>query len=106
MDKEAAAADRLAKANEKAAEKELSAQRDFQQSAYDTASPQTKAVLRNEEAARQAAARGDQRAADRFQTTAEGLKSSATPDQQAEIQQLEELKIQSGLLRNQLDLWK
>jgi hypothetical protein len=106
IDKQKAAADRLAAANEKAAEKELSAQRDFQQSAYDTASPLTKAVLRNEQASRQALAKGDERSADLFQKSAEGLKTSATPDQQAEIQILEKLTEQNGLLRQQLDLWK
>ena len=86
MDKQAAAADRLAKAKEKALEQELSAQRQFNQEALGASSPQAQAILRNEEAARRAEAQGGSGAL--FQRTADTLRKTATPDQLSEYEQL------------------
>ncbi len=86
---------RQAEATARAAEKKASDQRQFEQSALESASPQAKAILRNEEAARQARAAGDERSADLFQKSAEQFRRSASPDQQSEALQLGKL-LQDG----------
>ena len=70
----AAAQEKAAREAGRAAETARKAQED----AYDSASPQAKAILRNEKAARDAQARGDEISADQFQKSADQLKQSAS----------------------------
>jgi hypothetical protein len=106
IDKQKAAADRLAAANEKAAEKEASAQRQFGQSAFESASPQAKAILRNEEAARAARAAGRDNEADLYTRSAEAIRSTATPNQREEAAQLQKMDQTNGLLRQIYQQWQ
>ncbi len=98
---------RQAEAAAKAQEKELSERRGFEESALKSASPQAKAILRNEEAARQARAAGDERSADLLQKSAEQFRRSASPDQQSEASQLGKLLQDGNTIMSQLlDVWK
>ncbi len=100
---------RQAEAANKAAEKELSAKRDFETKALESSSPQAQAILRNEEAARRARASGDERGADLFQKTADQLFRSATPNQRAEVEQLrksEVVKELQGLRQDLKDIFR
>ncbi len=89
------ALDQKAKASAKAAEEaqkdaEASAReaQDFLTKAVQTSQPQTQAVLRNEEAARQARAAGREKEADLFQKTADQLKASMSQAQREEYEGL------------------
>ncbi len=93
---------RQAEAANKAAEKELSEKRKFEASALESASPQAKRILENEEAARRARAAGDERSADLFQRSAEQFRKSASPDQQSEASQLGKLLADGNIILNQL----
>jgi hypothetical protein len=53
-------------------------QKKQQDAAYGAASPQAKAILANEKAARDAKARGDEKSAEQFQKSADQLRASAT----------------------------
>jgi hypothetical protein len=88
MDKQAAAADRLAKAREKAAEKKEREEQSFAEGAFKTAAPQVQRALEQEIAARRAEAGGDQRSADLFRKSEEAFKRGMTGDQQSEFDQL------------------
>ncbi len=79
---------RQAEASAKAAEKEASEKRKFQESALETSSPQAKAILAQEEAAKRARAQGDEISAAQFEKSAEAFKRGATPEQLAEAEQL------------------
>ncbi len=88
MSREAAEADKAAKARDKATEKRLSEEREFTGKALESSSAQAKAILANEENARKARASGDEKSADQFQRTADQLKKSATQGQLDEYEQL------------------
>ncbi len=94
--------ERALEAANRAAEKELSQRRSFEEDALKSASPQAKAILRNEEAARKARAAGDERTSDLFQKTADRLKQSATPDQQSEASQLGKLLKDGNTILSQI----
>ncbi len=81
IDRENAAEQKAATDREKALEKRLSDDRKFQEDAYGSASPQAKAILRNEEAFRRTQDPA-------FQRAAEAIRRGATADQLAEADQL------------------
>ncbi len=88
LDQKAKASAKAAEEAEKDAEASAREAQDFMTKAVATSSAQTKAILANEEQARQARERGDEKQADQFQKTAEQLKKSATPEQISEYEGL------------------
>ncbi len=76
-----ASAEKLAEANERAASS-------FLKGAVETAQPQVQAVLKNEEAARQAREAGAEKDAELYQKTADQLKSSMSQAQREEYEGL------------------
>ncbi len=88
LDQKAKASAKAAEEAEKDAEASAREAQDFMAKAVATSSAQTKSILANEEQARQARQRGDEKQADQFQKTAEQLKKSATPEQLQEYEGL------------------
>jgi len=81
IERQSAAEQKSATDRAKALEKKLSDDREFNEQAYGSASPQAKAILRNEEAFRRTQDPA-------FQRAAEAIRRGATPDQLAEADQL------------------
>jgi hypothetical protein len=85
MQKQADEADKLAKANAKAHEKDVEDREKFERSALAAANPNVQRVLQNEAEARRT---GDQM----FQKSAEAYERGLGPDQRAELEQLRVLE--------------
>ncbi len=64
----------------------LRKQQKEQETAYDKASPQARAILENEKRAREAREKGDEKSADQFQKTADQFRESALPSDLKSLQ--------------------
>lgn len=73
----------------KAQEKASDAEKSFLEGAYSSADEQTKRIIINEQAAKQARAAGDDRSADLFQKSADAFRRGATPEQNDAATQIE-----------------
>ncbi len=78
--------DRVTAAIQRQAAAAAQAAQQQQESAYGAASPQAKAILANEKAAREARASGDEKSADQFQKSADQFRKSASPADLAAVQ--------------------
>ncbi len=78
--------DRVTAAIQRQAAAAAAAAQQQQEKAYGEASPQAKAILANEKAAREARAAGDEKSADQFQKSADQFRQSASPSDLAAVQ--------------------
>ncbi len=78
------------KEREKAAEAKAREEESFIKGAVETTGPQVQAALRNEEAARRAAAAGDERSAEQFRKSSEQIQRGMTGAQSDEFKQLKD----------------
>ncbi len=78
--------DRITAATQRQAQAAAQAAQQQQEKAYGGASPQAKAILANEKAAREARAAGDEKSADQFQKSADQFRASASESDLANVQ--------------------
>jgi DNA polymerase III delta prime subunit len=90
IERKAAASKRAGEEAERAADKEARSQESFLKGAVTSTGPQVQAALRNEEAARRAAAAGDEVSAEQFRRSSEQIQRGMTGSQSEEFKQLKD----------------